>query len=150
MDEGEIERSTIKKVDATSVLALLAGISAGWITFVNTFKHEYLHIPSFQFGQGSLCFAFPGLSFTPEARHTWPAFLALVAILLVDVQLATRSRVRKESSRRQSDRRQARAIDSAVETVKQSTEANLAILRALEFLQVVDETIPSQRDPGTQ
>ena len=77
MDEEEIERGIIKKVDATSVLVLLAGISAGWITFVNTFKHEHLHIPSFQFGQGSLCIAFPGLSFTPEARHTWLAFLAL-------------------------------------------------------------------------
>ena len=36
MNEEEIEGGIIKSVNATSVLALLAGISAGWITFVNT------------------------------------------------------------------------------------------------------------------
>ena len=51
--------------------------------------------------------------------------------LFVDVQLANRSRVRQESSRRQSDHLQTRAFDSAAETVKHSTVANLAILRFL-------------------
>ena len=130
-------------LDATSAVALLAGLSAGWITFVNTFKHEHLHIPPFQLGQGAHAVAFPGFSFTPEARHIWPAFIALVALLLIDVQLATRSRLRQESSRRQSDRRQARAID-------RSAQANLAVLRALESLQVLDEAVPPRRDPGIE
>ena len=130
------------------MVSLFAGLSAGWITFVNTFKHEQLHFPSFQIGCRELFFALPSFSFTPEARNTWPAFVALVALLLIDVQLASRARLRQESSRRQSDRRQAGAIDRAIEAVEQSTEANLAVLRVLESFQANDPGVPQISDQG--